>query len=442
MTDNFVPGVRQNFLVGSGGVRLAAANPADPLANLSLAFLGDPAYADGRAAATTDFLDAANGSYQQDAQRMRAAGYRDRAYGRAVTTGGKTWLQYWLFSYYNPQNVLGFGVHEGDWEFIQVGLDADGAPDVATYGQHDGGERCAVERRRQDGRGRAGGLRRPRVARVLLRAGREPARLPARRPSPRRRLPGGAGAGDRHPVDAVHGLAGQVGGVVLQPARAAPAGQVERAEQLQQRAGACTVGATQRSATARAQERAAEVPAPRISARRSGGKLASVRYRFARLGRDRATRPTTLLVAVAEAGAPDVATARRVRVRRRAGDGLAAAAAGRRRALRRQRERVHAGRLAQQRRPRAAPLSSVVERRAHADARAPLPIAPRVAGERLVDGHAELDALLLERLELLGDVARTQRMAQIALERVLVPEPDDQRVRVPVAWRGCARGRC
>ena len=143
MTDNFVPGVRQNFLVGSGGTRLAAANPADPLANLSLAFLGDPAYADGRAAATTDFLDAANGSYQQDAQRMRAAGYRDRAYGRAVTTGGKTWLQYWLFSYYNPQNVLGFGVHEGDWEFIQVGLDADGAPDVATYGQHDGGERCA-----------------------------------------------------------------------------------------------------------------------------------------------------------------------------------------------------------------------------------------------------------------------------------------------------------
>ena len=48
---------------------------------------------------------------------MRAAGYGDRVYGRALTSGGKTWLQYWLFSYYNPQNVLGFGVHEGDWEF-------------------------------------------------------------------------------------------------------------------------------------------------------------------------------------------------------------------------------------------------------------------------------------------------------------------------------------
>ena len=35
-----------------------------------------------------------------------------RVYGRAVTAAGKAWLQYWLFSYYNPQNVLGFGVHE------------------------------------------------------------------------------------------------------------------------------------------------------------------------------------------------------------------------------------------------------------------------------------------------------------------------------------------
>jgi hypothetical protein len=143
MTDNFVAGSRQNYLVNGAGSRLAAANPGDPLANLSLAFLGDPVYADGRTAATSDYLDAANTSYQQDAQRMRTAGYGDRVSGRAVTAGGKTWLQYWLFSYYNPQNVLGFGVHEGDWEFVQVGLNAHGVPDVATYAQHDGGERCA-----------------------------------------------------------------------------------------------------------------------------------------------------------------------------------------------------------------------------------------------------------------------------------------------------------
>ena len=68
MTDNFVAGSRQNYLVSGGGTRLAAANPADPLANLSLAFLGDPTYADGRAATTSDYLDAANTYYQQDAR--------------------------------------------------------------------------------------------------------------------------------------------------------------------------------------------------------------------------------------------------------------------------------------------------------------------------------------------------------------------------------------
>ena len=143
MTDNFVAGSRTNYLVNGSGTRLAAADPANPLANLSLGFLGDPAYADGRPSAATDYLDAANSTYQQDAQRMRAAGYGDRVYGRAVTSGGRTFLQYWLFSYYNPQNVLGFGVHEGDWEYVQVALDEDGAPAVAAYAQHDGGERCA-----------------------------------------------------------------------------------------------------------------------------------------------------------------------------------------------------------------------------------------------------------------------------------------------------------
>ena len=38
--------------------------------------------------------------------------------------------------------MLGFGVHEGDWEFAQVALDADGAPTAATYAQHGDGERC------------------------------------------------------------------------------------------------------------------------------------------------------------------------------------------------------------------------------------------------------------------------------------------------------------
>jgi len=49
------------------------------------------------------------------------------------------WLQYWLFFYYNDKGFLNLGLHEGDWEMIQLRLDRDGRPEVATYGQHSGG---------------------------------------------------------------------------------------------------------------------------------------------------------------------------------------------------------------------------------------------------------------------------------------------------------------
>jgi hypothetical protein len=71
-------------------------------------------------------------------------------------------------------------------------------------------------------------------------------------------------------------------------------------------AAACSVGAAQQSATARALS--AEVAEPQISVTRAGA-VASVRYRFEE-------RPATIVISVARAGAPDEATARRVRVRR------------------------------------------------------------------------------------------------------------------------------
>ena len=40
--------------------------------------------------------------------------------------GGRVWLQYWFWLYYNPKNLFGFGKHEGDWEMIQIGLDPGG----------------------------------------------------------------------------------------------------------------------------------------------------------------------------------------------------------------------------------------------------------------------------------------------------------------------------
>ena len=66
--------------------------------------------------------------------------YADRCYGRVVPDGGRTWLQYWLWSYDNPKQLLGFGRHEGDWEMVQVGLGPDDVPEVVTCSQHEGGE--------------------------------------------------------------------------------------------------------------------------------------------------------------------------------------------------------------------------------------------------------------------------------------------------------------
>jgi RsiW-degrading membrane proteinase PrsW (M82 family) len=50
---------------------------------------------------------------------------------------GRIAIQYWLFTYYNDW----YNKHEGDWEMIQVDLDAAGQPVQAVYAQHHGGTR-------------------------------------------------------------------------------------------------------------------------------------------------------------------------------------------------------------------------------------------------------------------------------------------------------------
>ena len=62
--------------------------------------------------------------------------FAGRIYGRVVNgSDGRTWLQYWFWLYYNPKNLFGFGKHEGDWEMVQVGLGADGTPELLSYAQ-------------------------------------------------------------------------------------------------------------------------------------------------------------------------------------------------------------------------------------------------------------------------------------------------------------------
>jgi hypothetical protein len=69
----------------------------------------------------------------------------DRVYGHLAREGDETWLQYWLYYAYNPQDrsPLRTGRHEGDWELVQLRLGADGRPDLATLSQHSWAEGCA-----------------------------------------------------------------------------------------------------------------------------------------------------------------------------------------------------------------------------------------------------------------------------------------------------------
>jgi hypothetical protein len=309
MTDNYVAGRRENYLVGANGSRIAAADPADPLPQLELGFLADQQYANGSAATTSDYLDEANGSYQQDAQRMRAAGYGDRAYGRVVVSQGKTWLQYWLFYYYNPQNVLGFGVHEGDWESIQVGLDADGMPDSAVYAQHGDGERCTWGQVERDATG----------APVVYVALASHASYFQSGVNPRGIYPDdyhrGTGLAVRPALEVVTAAPGFLawrgrwGASSSSPIAPRRQGNWTDPSGFAAGAAACTVGAVQAHASAVAARES--VPAPQLRVVRDGGRV-TVRYGFARMrGRD---RPHTLLVSVGAVGHPGTAVARRVRV--------------------------------------------------------------------------------------------------------------------------------
>jgi hypothetical protein len=145
-------GSRSNTLNRRNGELLASVLPLEGAAHLDLEFLGAPSYADGRPARPDDYLDEAGGSHADDAlAARRELGGEEVVYGRAAMDGGRLWLQYWLFYYYNDKGFLKVGRHEGDWELVQLRVGADGAPDAIACGRHAGGERAGweeVERRR------------------------------------------------------------------------------------------------------------------------------------------------------------------------------------------------------------------------------------------------------------------------------------------------------
>jgi hypothetical protein len=107
-------------------------------ADLKLAFLGGERYADGQEVRSDDRIGDPKKNYREQYVALRAAraDLRNRMYGHAVEAGGRLWLQYWFFYFYNDYNLaLGIGLHEGDWEMVQLRMH-DGVPDLALYAQH------------------------------------------------------------------------------------------------------------------------------------------------------------------------------------------------------------------------------------------------------------------------------------------------------------------
>ena len=137
-----------NMLRRADGSAIATAAPG----GLTLDFLGARRYGDGSRVGRDDYLDAAGRDYVLQAREIHAnSAYADRTYGHlALDKAGRRWLQYWFFYYYNDKAFLGFGLHEGDWEMVQIRLGTGGAPEAMTFAQHEHGERCSwqqVERR-------------------------------------------------------------------------------------------------------------------------------------------------------------------------------------------------------------------------------------------------------------------------------------------------------
>ena len=88
-------------------------------------------------------MDAVGRDYVLQAREMHRGDLADRMYGHAQPADdGGWWLQYWFFYLYNNKAFLGIGLHEGDWEMVQVRIAPDGSPRAMAFAQHNHGQRC------------------------------------------------------------------------------------------------------------------------------------------------------------------------------------------------------------------------------------------------------------------------------------------------------------
>ena len=134
----------------SPGNELAKAGPRlNGAFHLDLAALGTK-YPNEAESDDNDWIDERGDdeeTYVEDAHALESyGGFKNRSYAMLFKgSSGKIWLQYWYWYYYNSLGVKGVGVHEGDWESVQIGLDSEYKPDVVILSEHDGQVKCDVE---------------------------------------------------------------------------------------------------------------------------------------------------------------------------------------------------------------------------------------------------------------------------------------------------------
>ena len=144
MTDNPATTLRS-----ADGTELAGASSEPPL---TLDFLAGHTYPSQATASKEDRLSVAGRDYRTQYSQLvtKRPELRDRVYGRAVRdSAGRLWLQYWLFFFFNDYNMAArIGLHEGDWEMLQLRIDETQepvVPDTAVYSQHDGSNQLEWE---------------------------------------------------------------------------------------------------------------------------------------------------------------------------------------------------------------------------------------------------------------------------------------------------------
>ncbi|MDP1847914.1 MAG: Vps62-related protein [Solirubrobacteraceae bacterium] len=134
---------RKRTATGNGAV-IARAEPTAGEPALALDFLGPKTYGDGREVLEGDVIGLTGKDYREQYRRLRTAHpqLNNVVYGHAIEANGRLWLQYWLWYFYNDYQLsFSVGKHEGDWELVQLRMDAAaGRPDVAVYAQHRYGE--------------------------------------------------------------------------------------------------------------------------------------------------------------------------------------------------------------------------------------------------------------------------------------------------------------